>query len=56
MLTEGNGDIFGFGRPFISNPDLPERIKHEWLLNEVDPTSMYSGINKGYTDYRVYVK
>jgi 2,4-dienoyl-CoA reductase-like NADH-dependent reductase (Old Yellow Enzyme family) len=53
-LTEGNGDIFGFGRPFIANPDLPERIKHEWPLNEADPASMYGGTSKGYTDYPVY--
>ncbi|MFT6779980.1 MAG: N-ethylmaleimide reductase, partial [Paraglaciecola sp.] len=56
VLTEGNGDIFGFGRPFIANPDLPERIKHEWPLNEADPTSMYGGTSKGYTDYPVYIK
>jgi 2,4-dienoyl-CoA reductase-like NADH-dependent reductase (Old Yellow Enzyme family) len=54
VLTQGNGDIFGFGRPFIANPDLPERIKNEWSLNDVDPTSMYGGTDKGYTDYPVY--
>ena len=51
VLTEGKGDIFGFGRPFIANPDLPERIRNEWPLNDVDPTSMYGGTDKGYTDY-----
>ena len=51
ILTEGKGDIFGFGRPFIANPDLPERIKNDWSLNSVDPTSMYGGTGKGYTDY-----
>ena len=51
ILTEGKGDIFGFGRPFIANPDLPERIKNEWSLNNVDLTSMYGGSGKGYTDY-----
>jgi len=56
ILTEGHGDIFGFGRPFIANPDLPERIKYEWPLNEADPTTMYGGTNKGYTDYPVYIK
>ncbi len=56
VLTKGNGDIFGFGRPFIANPDLPERIKHQWPLSAVDPTSMYGGTDKGYTDYPVYTK
>jgi len=56
VLTKGNGDIFGFGRPFIANPDLPDRIKHQWPLNAVDPTSMYGGTHQGYTDYPVYAK
>ncbi|OUR60520.1 alkene reductase [Colwellia sp. 39_35_sub15_T18] len=56
VLTKGNGDIFGFGRPFIANPDLPDRIKHQWPLNAVDPTSMYGGTHQGYTDYPIYAK
>jgi N-ethylmaleimide reductase len=54
-LNDGNGDIFGFGRPFIANPDLPERIQNAWPLNDVDPTSMYGGTDKGYTDYPQYI-
>lgn len=56
ILSEGVGDIFGFGRPFIANPDLPVRIKNKWPLNDVDPTSMYGGTAKGYTDYPTYVE
>ena len=51
VLENGDGDIFGFGRPFIANPDLPERIRHNQSLNDVDPTTMYGGTDKGYTDY-----
>ncbi|WP_299493606.1 alkene reductase [uncultured Shewanella sp.] len=51
VLAQGYGDIFGFGRPFIANPDLPERFRHGWPLNRVDPTSLYGGTAKGYTDY-----
>lgn len=54
VLQAGNGDIFGFGRPFIANPDLPERIRNAWPLNEVDPATMYGGTDKGYTDYPIY--
>lgn len=54
VLQAGNGDIFGFGRPFIANPDLPERIRNAWPLNEVDPATMYGGTDKGYTDYPLY--
>lgn len=56
ILTQGSGDIFGFGRPFIANPDLPERIKKQWRLNATDPTSMYGGTEKGYIDYPVYTQ
>ena len=56
MLDNGYGDLFGFGRPFIANPDLPARIKNEWALNTVDPITMYGGTDKGYTDYPQYAK
>lgn len=54
ILEAGYGDIFGFGRPFIANPDLPERIRQGWSLNPVDPSSMYGGTKVGYTDYPEY--
>ncbi|BBM01963.1 alkene reductase [Microbulbifer sp. GL-2] len=54
VLQAGNGDIFGFGRPFIANPDLPARIRNEWPLNQVDPATMYGGTDEGYTDYPIY--
>lgn len=54
MIAKGYGDIFGFGRPFIANPDLPARIKNGWPLNEADPNTMYGGTNIGYSDYSFY--
>lgn len=54
VIEEGWGDLIAFGRPFIANPDLPERIANNWPLNQVDPTSMYGGTHKGYTDYSTY--
>jgi len=54
VLNAGNGDIFGFGRPFIANPDLPARIQNNWPLNAVDPTTMYGGTDIGYVDYPAY--
>ncbi len=51
VLAAGHGDIFGFGRPFIANPDLPHRIRQGLTLNDVDPTTMYGGADAGYTDY-----
>ncbi|MFP5432024.1 MAG: alkene reductase, partial [Alphaproteobacteria bacterium] len=46
--------LIAFGRPFIANPDLPERIAHSWPFNPVDPATMYGGTDKGYTDYPAY--
>lgn len=56
VIEAGWADLIAFGRPFIANPDLPERIANNWPLNQVDPTSMYGGTNKGYTDYPTYQK
>jgi len=54
MLEKGWGDLFGFGRTFIANPDLPARFYSGHPLNDVDPASLYGGSEKGYTDYPVY--
>ncbi|WP_223565870.1 alkene reductase [Pantoea sp. OVA07A] len=54
VLEKGWGDLFGFGRSFIANPDLPARIKSGYPLNEVDHASLYGGTEKGYTDYPFY--
>ncbi len=54
MLDAGLGDLFGFGRTFIANPDLPARIAHGWPLNPVDRNTLFGGGVAGYTDYPVY--
>lgn len=54
MLKKCWGDMFGFGRPFIANPDLPERIRAGYPLNSADQSSLYGGTEKGYTDYPIY--
>jgi N-ethylmaleimide reductase len=54
ILNQGYGDLFAFGRPFIANPDLPERIKHQWPLNQADAATMYGGTDIGYSDYSSY--
>lgn len=48
----GGGVVFG--RLFISNPDLPERIKNNWPLQKYDRPTFYSRGEKGYTDYGFY--
>ena len=44
-------DLICFGRPFISNPDLVERLQQDAKLAEPDQATFYAGEAKGYTDY-----
>jgi N-ethylmaleimide reductase len=50
-LEEDRADLIAFGRKFLANPDLPERLKSRASLNEPDPITFYGGGEKGYTDY-----
>jgi N-ethylmaleimide reductase len=51
MLESGAADLIAFGKPFISNPDLVERLKTGAPLSEWDKNTFYGGGAKGYTDY-----
>jgi len=54
-LAEATADMIAFGRPFITNPDLPERFKNNWPLNPAEDMSLwYTPGAKGYTDYLPY--
>jgi len=44
-------DLIAFGRPFIANPDLVERLQTHAPLNAIDPKTLYGGDAHGYTDY-----
>ena len=50
-INEGRCDLVTFGRPFIANPDLPERFRENAPLNEWDDSTFYGGDEHGYTDY-----
>jgi N-ethylmaleimide reductase len=49
-------DLIAFGRPYISNPDLVERITNGWpLAKPADMASWYAPIGAaGYTDFPPY--
>ena len=48
-------DLIAFGRPYITNPDLPERFKNNWPLNPAEDMSLwYTPGPKGYTDYGTF--
>ena len=56
-VASGRCDAISFGRPYISNPDLAERIKvgADWAPNTNVPKSWYLPGPEGYIDYPALV-
>ncbi|GAA4009626.1 alkene reductase [Sphingomonas swuensis] len=50
-IDEGIADAISFGRPFIANPDLVERLRAGHGLATPDVATFYSAGPEGYTDY-----
>jgi N-ethylmaleimide reductase len=50
-VASGDADAIAFGRWFISNPDLPRRLRMGAQLNRYDRSTFYGGGEQGYTDY-----
>jgi N-ethylmaleimide reductase len=50
-VSEGQLDLIAFGRPFLTNPDLPARILQGGPYNEPRSVGWYGGTDEGYTDY-----
>jgi 2,4-dienoyl-CoA reductase-like NADH-dependent reductase (Old Yellow Enzyme family) len=50
-LAAGEADGVAFGKLFIANPDLPERLTRGAPLNQWNAETFYSGEYRGYTDY-----
>ena len=55
IVTAGDADLVAFGRRFISNPDLVERLRNDQTLNAYDRSTFYGGDWRGYTDYPRYL-
>jgi N-ethylmaleimide reductase len=49
-LAQG-ADLVAFGRPYIANPDLVDRLRAGAPLAKADKATFYGGGERGYTDY-----
>lgn len=54
LINAGTIDIAGFGEPFISNPDLVERLQNNWELTPPNRDLYYGLGNHGYIDWETY--
>ncbi len=50
-LVDGRADLIAFGRPFLANPDLVQRMRSNAALNAPDMATFYTPGAAGYTDY-----
>ncbi|KAI0087192.1 NADH:flavin oxidoreductase/NADH oxidase [Irpex rosettiformis] len=54
-VADSKGDLIAYGRPFISNPDLPTRLLKDYPLTKPDPSTFYKYEDpNGYIDYPTY--
>jgi 2,4-dienoyl-CoA reductase-like NADH-dependent reductase (Old Yellow Enzyme family) len=52
-IDAGEADLIGIGKPFLANPDLVERLRNNWPLNEWNSKTFYTEGPTGYIDYPV---
>jgi N-ethylmaleimide reductase len=50
-VASGQADAIAFGRLFIANPDLVDRVRTGAALSAWDRSTFYGGGEAGYTDY-----
>jgi N-ethylmaleimide reductase len=51
QLAEGKADFFAFGRPFLANPDLVDRLRTGAPLADAPKETWYGGDQHGYSDW-----
>jgi 2,4-dienoyl-CoA reductase-like NADH-dependent reductase (Old Yellow Enzyme family) len=51
VIQAGEADAVAFGKLFLANPDLPQRLATNAPLNEWDTATFYRGGESGYTSY-----
>lgn len=53
-VATGKAEAVAFGKSFISNPDLVQRITQDLPLNKARSETFYASGSEGYTDYPIY--
>ena len=56
IIQQGTADLVAFGRYFVSNPDLVNRVRHQFPLSYYDRDTFYTFDALGYIDYLAYDK
>ncbi|WP_354678059.1 alkene reductase [Cupriavidus plantarum] len=56
IVAAGDADLVAFGRHFIANPDLPDRLRRNLPLNPYDRSTFFGGTAVGYTDYPFFTE
>ncbi|MAY00850.1 MAG: alkene reductase [Oceanospirillaceae bacterium] len=51
VLEKGYADLVAFGRPYLANPDLPQKLQQGSELKQVNFETLFGGDAEGYTDY-----
>lgn len=51
-LAENKGDLVVFGRPFLSNPNLVQKLKENTPLAPPDMSTFFTPGEKGYLELR----
>jgi N-ethylmaleimide reductase len=54
VIEKGDADLVAFGRYFVSNPDLPNRLRQGYPLSPYDRDTFYTFDARGYNDYPPY--
>ncbi len=56
VLNSELADLVAFGRPFIGNPDLPQRLLKNIEFNAFNPDALYTPGPQGYSDYPTHAE
>jgi N-ethylmaleimide reductase len=52
-VESGRADLIAFGRPYVANPDLVDRLRVDAPLAELKRENLFGGDHRGYTDYPI---